>query len=68
MIPAKRSATDALDANVASGSYSSPMKTVGLRELKNGLSRYVQEVRLDLNRSHARLGSVYDELRPPMDR
>ncbi|HTT84374.1 MAG TPA: type II toxin-antitoxin system prevent-host-death family antitoxin [Rhizomicrobium sp.] len=32
-------------ANVATWSYIGPMKTVGLRELKNGLGAYIERVR-----------------------
>ena len=51
--------------NVASRSYIVPMKTVGLRELKNGLSRYVQEVRQGQEILVTDRGRVVAELRPP---
>lgn len=41
------------------------MKTVGLRELKNGLSRYVQEVRQGQEILVTDRGQVVAELRPP---
>lgn len=41
------------------------MKTVGLRELKNGLSRYVQEVRQGEEILVTDRGQVVAELRPP---
>jgi antitoxin (DNA-binding transcriptional repressor) of toxin-antitoxin stability system len=42
------------------------MKTVGIRELKNGLSRYVREVREGEEILVTDRGEVVAELRPPM--
>jgi antitoxin (DNA-binding transcriptional repressor) of toxin-antitoxin stability system len=42
------------------------VKTVGIRELKNGLSRYVREVRAGEEILVTDRGAVVAELRPPL--
>jgi antitoxin (DNA-binding transcriptional repressor) of toxin-antitoxin stability system len=51
--------------DVASRSYIVSMKTIGLRELKNGLSRFVREVRQGQEILVTDRGQVVAELRPP---
>jgi len=51
--------------NVASGSYIEPMKSVGLRELKNRLSEYVRDVRSGEGVLVTDRGEVVAELIPP---
>ncbi len=52
--------------NVATWSYIGAVKTVGIRELKNGLSKYVREVREGEEILVTDRGEVVAELRPPM--